>query len=73
MELEHPHYGVVRMPGVSLEMSATPAVAPRLATTVPVDEIPPHRPGSAPDAHVPDEPPLAGVRVLDLGVVIAGA
>jgi crotonobetainyl-CoA:carnitine CoA-transferase CaiB-like acyl-CoA transferase len=73
VELEHPDYGVVRMPGVSLDMSATPAIAPRLATTLPVEEIPSHRAASAPDAHAPDQPPLAGVKVLDLGVVIAGA
>jgi len=57
VELQHPDYGLVRMPGVSLEMGASSSTAE-----------PPHHAAAAPDA-----PPLAGVRVLDLGVVIAGA
>ena len=30
LELEHPELGTVEMPGVSLKMSGTPAITPRL-------------------------------------------
>ena len=35
LELEHPELGTVEMPGVSLRMSGTPAITPRLAEDVP--------------------------------------
>lgn len=89
VELEHPELGTVRMPGVSLQLSHTPARRPRLATRAPAppewstDAAPrttPATPSSdAPPTAAPptDAPPTAapldGVRVLDLGVVIAGA
>ena len=74
VELPHPELGPVQMPGVSITMSATPVVAPRLSKVLPgvegVSERTPAVPGMRAHDH---EPPLAGVKVLDLGVVIAGA
>jgi crotonobetainyl-CoA:carnitine CoA-transferase CaiB-like acyl-CoA transferase len=72
--LEHPELGAVEMPGVSVRMSGTPAVRPRLARPVSGVERPPAPASLAADAErVTGDGPLAGVKVLDLGVVIAGA
>jgi crotonobetainyl-CoA:carnitine CoA-transferase CaiB-like acyl-CoA transferase len=74
VELGHPEFGTVEMPGVSVRMSGTPTVRPRLARPASGAEPPP-----APAPPISDvrgaagEGPLAGVKVLDLGVVIAGA
>ncbi|MEX1009361.1 MAG: CoA transferase [Acidimicrobiia bacterium] len=73
LELEHAELGTVEMPGVSLRMSGTPAVTPRLAEDVPVSRVVPPHTTAARQGTVLDEPPLAGVKVLDLGAVIAGA
>jgi crotonobetainyl-CoA:carnitine CoA-transferase CaiB-like acyl-CoA transferase len=77
IELEHPVLGTVEMPGVSLRLSESSTVAPRL-TTPATDPSTPWRDRSGaltPDEAKPESTraPLAGVRVLDLGVVIAGA
>jgi crotonobetainyl-CoA:carnitine CoA-transferase CaiB-like acyl-CoA transferase len=72
--LEHPELGPVQMPGCSLEMSATPPVAPRLRLEL--TERPVGGRDASPvagDAAEAGAPPLAGVKVLDLGMVIAGA
>ena len=73
IELEHPELGTVEMPGVSLRMSGTPAITPRLADDVDEPWGAARAASSARDGTVVDEPPLAGVKVLDLGMVIAGA
>ena len=73
VELRHAELGTVEMPGVSLQMGATPPIAPRLAEDVTVSDVVPRLPKPVPDGVVRDEAPLAGVKVLDLGVVIAGA
>jgi crotonobetainyl-CoA:carnitine CoA-transferase CaiB-like acyl-CoA transferase len=73
VELQHAEFGAVGMPGVSIKMSETPAIAPRLADEMPVSGLAPRPATSVPDGRVHDAPPLAGVKVLDLGVVIAGA
>jgi crotonobetainyl-CoA:carnitine CoA-transferase CaiB-like acyl-CoA transferase len=71
VELEHPELGTVAMPGVSLKLSGTPAVDPRLCETVPLDQVlaraaaPEVGKGARPDM------PLDGIKVLDLGNVIA--
>jgi crotonobetainyl-CoA:carnitine CoA-transferase CaiB-like acyl-CoA transferase len=72
--LEHPELGSVEMPGVSVRMSGTPAVRPRLprpASLAELDAAP--APPTAGAATAAGDGPLAGVKVLDLGVVIAGA
>ncbi|HZP31211.1 MAG TPA: CoA transferase, partial [Acidimicrobiia bacterium] len=72
VELDHPELGRVEMPGVSLQLGATPArrpCLPALATGPPGwRREPVGRSGG--DGF---GAPLAGVKVLDLGVVIAGA
>ena len=73
VELQHDELGTVVMPGVSIAISETPAVAPRLAHEATVPSAAPRPATAVPDARVHDGPPLAGVKVLDLGVVIAGA
>jgi len=73
--LTHPTLGDVEMPGVSLRLSESPTVAPRLATRAPDPSAPWRSTSDAAairDAHAAAAP-LAGVMVLDLGVVIAGA
>ena len=73
VELDHPEFGSVAMPGVSLKMSGAPAAALRLACPAPAGGFGPRAAGPAPSSPAPDAPPLAGIRVLDLGAVIAGA
>jgi crotonobetainyl-CoA:carnitine CoA-transferase CaiB-like acyl-CoA transferase len=79
VELPHAELGTVEMPGVSLRMSATPPVVPRLAEALGgPDDVTPRSTNRAQRGNVASEPPrgrgpLAGVRVLDLGMVIAGA
>ena len=63
------------MPGVSIRMSASPTVGPRLVERAPDPSTPWCE---TPDAPAVTDPgsggaPLAGVKILDLGVVIAGA
>jgi crotonobetainyl-CoA:carnitine CoA-transferase CaiB-like acyl-CoA transferase len=73
VELQHAELGAVTMPGISITMSETPASAPRLADEAPASKLAPRPAPSVPDGRVHEAPPLAGVKVLDLGVVIAGA
>jgi len=73
--LSHPELGDVEMPGVSIRMSASPTVGPRLVERAPDPSTPWCE---TPDAPAVTDPgsggaPLAGVKILDLGVVIAGA
>ena len=69
VELVHERLGPVEMPGVSLKLSATPAVEPNLCRTI--AEAPP-APAAAPSATGAQmKGPLEGVRILDLGNVIA--
>lgn len=68
---QHPTLGEVAMPAPSTRFSATPASIrglPRAATA------PPSWSAKSPSAGVPTgDKPLAGVKVLNLGTVIAGA
>ncbi len=74
VSLDHPQLGRVDLPGVPLKLSATPGAVRHLLQPVKFEDLPPHTPA------VPDRPaqaqdgggPLAGIRVLDLGAVIAG-
>ncbi|HWA63499.1 MAG TPA: CoA transferase, partial [Caulobacteraceae bacterium] len=74
-ELDHPELGPVEMPGVAVRLSATPGEVRGLMREATTDELAAFAsPQPAPPAGpAPDLPPLAGVRVLDLGTVIAGA
>ena len=75
VEIEDPVLGPVEMPGVSLKLADTPGEVRRLmrpATPRCFEDF--TAPRAAPPATgAEDRPPLAGVRVLDLGTVIAGA
>jgi crotonobetainyl-CoA:carnitine CoA-transferase CaiB-like acyl-CoA transferase len=73
VELQHPDLGAIEMPGVSLQMSATPPRAPSLSELLSDRPILPPRAAPIASGGARDDAPLAGVKVLDLGVVIAGA
>jgi crotonobetainyl-CoA:carnitine CoA-transferase CaiB-like acyl-CoA transferase len=68
--LTHPSLGPVAMPGPSARFSATPASIRSLPT--PIAEPPRWTPQQAPSG-ASSGSPLAGVKVLNLGTVIAGA
>ncbi|HXU24821.1 MAG TPA: CoA transferase [Tepidiformaceae bacterium] len=74
VELQHPTFGTVTMPGVSAKLSETPGSVRHLMQDVTVDGLPPHRPAGPPASPKPPSPrgPLGGIRVLDLGAFIAG-
>ncbi len=68
--------GVVRMPGVVAHLGASPGsirhpLTP--ATREALEAFASPRAGTRPRAAAPRAAPLAGIRVLDLGTVIAGA
>lgn len=78
LAFEHSTLGTVEMPGVALKLRATPgAVAGLMREAADADLAAfTSPPDPAPDAPAPDAPgegPLAGIKVLDLGTVIAGA
>jgi crotonobetainyl-CoA:carnitine CoA-transferase CaiB-like acyl-CoA transferase len=69
--LTHPQFGEVAIPGPPARLSATPAAIrdlPRPAGAPPVWAPRPAKAGSSSSSA-----PLAGIRVLNLGTVIAGA
>lgn len=69
VELQHDKLGAVTMPGISVKLRGTPALAPRLGRTAAA--APPRAAASAPVSADRRTAPLAGVRILDLGNVIA--
>lgn len=73
--LRHPNLGPVEMPGVPIKLSETPGSVRGLMREADPGEMKAFAQArAAPPAHGGDpRPPLAGVRVLDLGTVIAGA
>jgi crotonobetainyl-CoA:carnitine CoA-transferase CaiB-like acyl-CoA transferase len=72
--LDHPALGPVEMPGVGAKLDATPGVVRRFAEAATRERLVAFAaPRTAPAK--PAEPrglPLAGIRVLDLGTLIAG-
>jgi crotonobetainyl-CoA:carnitine CoA-transferase CaiB-like acyl-CoA transferase len=75
--LDHPERGPVEMPGVPLKLSATPGRVCGLMREATGAELAAFaRPAPTPppaDPAAPSRPPLTGIRVLDLGTVVAGA
>jgi crotonobetainyl-CoA:carnitine CoA-transferase CaiB-like acyl-CoA transferase len=77
--LDHPTLGPIEMPGAPVKLSGTPAVVRRLVDEASAGDIESFQSRPAAPAALPPSPaekpsePLAGVRVLDLGTVIAGA
>jgi crotonobetainyl-CoA:carnitine CoA-transferase CaiB-like acyl-CoA transferase len=73
--VDDPEHGPVTMPGNPIELSVTPAREPAPAGPLPNAGTPapawPH-PAPPPGSPAPKQGPLAGLRVLDLGVVLAG-
>jgi len=73
--VSHPSLGAVEMPGVPIKLAETPGSVRGLMREAAAAELKafaqprPAQPAMGGDAR----PPLAGVRVLDLGTVIAGA
>lgn len=72
IELQHPSLGTVAIPGVTSKLSATPGSIRGLMRDVAIEDIPPHVPTASGGVPASSRGPLEGVRVLDLGVVIAG-
>ena len=72
---EHPTLGEIRMPGVPITLAATPGAPGELPRAASVAELRAFARPRSPPPGVGGEarPPLAGVKVLDLGTVIAGA
>ncbi|HZZ34077.1 MAG TPA: CoA transferase, partial [Caulobacteraceae bacterium] len=75
VELAHPTLGPVEMPGVALKLRETPGAVTGLMREAREDDLAAfaaQEPATAPSAQ-PGPAPLAGIKVLDLGTVIAGA
>jgi crotonobetainyl-CoA:carnitine CoA-transferase CaiB-like acyl-CoA transferase len=74
-EVDHPEHGRVRMVGVPARLCETPGAVRHLIRDATDDDIAAFTaPRAAPNAlEARAGPPLAGVKVLDLGSVIAGA
>jgi crotonobetainyl-CoA:carnitine CoA-transferase CaiB-like acyl-CoA transferase len=70
VEVDHPEHGRIRHVGNVLEFSATPGGVP--SSVRPPGPLPAPRAPQAPDAGRPIRSPLEGVRVLDLGLGVAG-
>jgi crotonobetainyl-CoA:carnitine CoA-transferase CaiB-like acyl-CoA transferase len=68
---QHPRLGEVTMPGPPADLSATPATIGSLPQAVAAPPVWPARPDRA--QREMSNAPLAGVRVLNLGSVIAGS
>jgi crotonobetainyl-CoA:carnitine CoA-transferase CaiB-like acyl-CoA transferase len=75
LTLAHPDLGDVRMPGVPIKLGRTPGSVRGLMREAAPAELKAFARSrrSGPAAGGEPRPPLAGVRVLDLGTVIAGA
>jgi len=71
LELEHPELGPVSMPGTSVKLSGTPALRPTLSRAVGLDDIQQRAAEPVPTGDGGGRAPLQGVRILDLGNVIA--
>lgn len=71
--LQHPDLGDVAVPGVAARLEKTPGSVRALAQANDAPPAWPSRAGGQARPRARSDAPLAGVRVLDLGTVIAGA
>ena len=75
--LSHPELGPIEMPGVPVHLSETPGSVRRLVSDTSAEELLAERPARGARREEPPPSsaggPLAGLRVLDLGMVIAGS
>ncbi|MEP6870685.1 MAG: CoA transferase [Anaerolineaceae bacterium] len=74
LEMVHPEFGRVELPGLPVKLSATPGAVQRFMEDTTLEQLAPHAP-LLPAYPVKPQGvgPLAGIRVLDLGAFIAGA
>ena len=72
VELEHPEHGVIRHLGNVLEFSATPGGVRSSVLPVAPLPAPPPRPAGPDRTATAIASPLEGIRVLDLGLGVAG-
>ncbi len=72
ISLHHAELGRVDVPGVPVKLSESPGRVRHLMQTVPVDALAPREPARLGNAPARPGGPLAGVRALDLGAIIAG-
>ena len=75
LSFEHAALGTVEMPGVPIKLAQTPGSVRGLMKEADPDDLKAfaHPRAVAPAAGGEARPPLAGVKVLDLGTVIAGS
>jgi crotonobetainyl-CoA:carnitine CoA-transferase CaiB-like acyl-CoA transferase len=75
LTFDHPELGLVEMPGVPIRLADTPGSVRGLMREASAEELRAFaQPSAAPSPSGGEaRPPLAGVKVLDLGTVIAGA
>lgn len=75
--VEHPEHGPVEMPGVPVKLKGTPGSVRHLVREASNADVDSFKAASAPAPAANGEPPktgpLTGIKVLDLGTVIAGA
>ena len=72
VSLHHTELGRVDVPGVPVKLSETPGRVRQLMRTVRADALPPREPARLGNAPTRPGGPLAGVKALDLGAIIAG-
>jgi crotonobetainyl-CoA:carnitine CoA-transferase CaiB-like acyl-CoA transferase len=76
LTFDHPRLGPVEMPGVPIKLADTPGSVRGLMREAEPQELQAFarpRPATPPVSAAEARPPLAGIKVLDLGTVIAGA
>ena len=73
LSFDHPDLGPVEMPNTPVKLSSTPGRVEGLARASQGPDWSPHPPRDRPPLQLDGGGPLNGVRVLDLGTVIAGA
>ena len=72
VELDHPSLGRVSVPGVSAKLVLTPGRVEKLMSDASPNDVGWEPRGALPSGGNGADAPLAGVRILDMGTVIAG-